>query len=347
MLYRVILFAAALALGTLLNAFRIPIPYLLGGIGAALCCKIFFHKLALTWPKELQEAGLMVAGYGIGGSFDGSAWNNFLAQLSGLLEATFLVFAAGIALAFLSAKLTKEDLPSCLLGMVPGGFMLAMLLAEEDRRLNPNVVMVMQLIRLIGVIVSVPFLVIYLLGAQVTGSSLVMPDHGGLHWLCLVPLAAAGTFLGKKLHIPIPVLLGTILCTAVFSVAVAGVQPVPGWLMCPAQLSIGLHMGMHLDTERMIKAKNTIPCVVLGTVFMIVISIGMAYVLSARYHFTLITAFLAMAPGGTAEMTLAGLSMGEDVSIILTYQIVRMLIINFSTPFLVDYCLKRWGGAEN
>lgn len=343
MLYQFILFGTALGAGTLLNTLHIPIPYLLGGILAALGCKIFFHRLAVTWPKRLQEAGLMVAGYGIGGSFDNSAWNNVLGQLAGLLEATLLVFAAGIALAFLSAKLTKEDLPSCLLGMVPGGFMLAMLLAEEDHRLNPNVVMVMQLIRVIGVIVSVPFLVIYLLDAQVIGSSLVMPSHGGLHWLSFIPLAALGTFAGKKLHIPIPVLLGTILCTAAVSVAYSPVQPVPGYLMCPAQLSIGLHMGMHLDPERMVKAKDTIPCVVLGTIVMIILSIAMAYLLSARYHFSLVTAFLAMAPGGTAEMTLAGLSMGEDVSVILTYQIVRMLIINFTAPFMLKYSLKYSG----
>ena len=38
------------------------------------------------------------------------------------------------------------------------------------------------------------------------------------------------------------------------------------------------------------------------------------------------------------EMCLAGMSMGADVSIILTYQIVRLLMMNLTVPF----CLNRY-----
>ena len=54
-----------------------------------------------------------------------------------------------------------------------------------------------------------------------------------------------------------------------------------------------------------------VPYILIGTAILIVVSIGMANVLSARYSFSLVTAFLAMAPGGIAEMSLAGMSMGE------------------------------------
>lgn len=40
-----------------------------------------------------------------------------------------------------------------------------------------------------------------------------------------------------------------------------------------------------------------------------------------------------MAPGGIAEMCLAGMSMGADVSVIVTYQIVRVLLMNLTMPF--------------
>ena len=62
----------------------------------------------------------------------------------------------------------------------------------------------------------------------------------------------------------------------------------------------------------------------------------MAHVLSARYGFSLITAFLAMAPGGIAEMSLAGMSMNENVSVILTYQLVRVLAINIGIPPMLN-----------
>ena len=80
-----------------------------------------------------------------------------------------------------------------------------------------------------------------------------------------------------------------------------------------------------------------VPYILIGTAFLIVVSIGMANVLSARYGFSLITAFLAMAPGGIDEMSLAGMSMNENVSVILTYQLVRVLAINIGIPPLLKW----------
>ena len=70
------------------------------------------------------------------------------------------------------------------------------------------------------------------------------------------------------------------------------------------------------------------------------IPVAVAYYLSGIYGFSLITAFLAMAPGGIAEMCLAGMSMGENVSIILTYQLVRMLILNITVPMGLTWYFK-------
>lgn len=341
MLDRALLFAAALCVGSLLAKMHIPIPFLLGGVLSAIGAKAIIHRSSLSWPKLWRDAGLTAAGYGIGANFSTTAWHDMLHQLLGVAEATGSILLASILLALVSAKLAGEDLKSCVIGMLPGGMTMSMLLAEEDKSINPNVVIVMQVLRLFGVVVSVPFLVIYLLDAKIIGSSIAMPNHGGYHWLIFIPLALFGGFAAKKVHLPTPILLGAILATAVFSVAVGTVQPIPGWLMAPAQASIGIFMGMQLDAERVAKAKNVIPCVIVGTVILIAISIIMANVLSARYGFSLTTAFLAMAPGGIAEMSLAGMSMGEDVSIILTYQLVRIFAINLLIPPLLKWWFER------
>lgn len=341
MLNRILLFTAALCSGSLLTKMHIPIPFLLGGVLSAIAVKTFIPRSNLNWPKLWRDCSLTAAGYGIGANFSTTAWDNMLHQLLGVAEATGSILLASILLAFVSAKLAGEDLKSCIIGMLPGGMTMSMLLAEEDKNINPNVVIVMQVLRLFGVVVSVPFLVIYLLDARIIGSSIAMPNHGGYHWLIFIPLAICGGFIAKKVHMPTPILLGAILATAVFTVAVGRVQPVPGWLMAPAQASIGIFMGMQLDAGRVAKAKNVIPCVVAGTIVLIGISIAMANVLSARYGFSLVTAFLAMAPGGIAEMSLVGMSMGEDVSIILTYQLVRVFAINLLIPPLLTWWFEK------
>lgn len=341
MLNRILLFILALCLGSFLAKMHIPIPFLLGGVFSSIALKTFLPMSTVSWPRLWRDYGLMVAGYGIGANFSTNAWDNMLHQLLGVVEATGSILIASIFLACISAKLVGEDLKSCVIGMLPGGMTMSMLLAEEDKKINPNVVIVMQVLRLFGVVVSVPFLVIYLLDAKIIGSSIAIPNYGGYHWLIFLPLAFLGGFVAKKCRIPTPILLGAILATAIFSVIMGRVQSVPGYLMAPAQVSIGLFMGMQLDADRVAKAKNVIPCVVVGTVILIGISIVMANVLSARYGFSLVTAFLAMAPGGIAEMSLAGMSMGEDVSIILTYQLVRILAINLLVPPLLTWWFER------
>lgn len=341
MLNRGLIFIAALCLGSMLAKMHIPIPFLLGGVLAAISVKTFAAHADISWPKAWRDYALMAAGYGIGANFSAAAWDNMLRQLVGVVEATGSILLVSMALAFISAKLAGEDLKSCVIGMLPGGMTMSMLLAEEDKKINPNVVIVMQVLRLFGVVVSVPFLVIYLLDAKIIGSSIAMPNHGGYHWLIFIPLAVLGSFIAKKIHLPTPILLGSILVTAAYTVAFGRVQPVPGWLMAPAQVSIGLFMGMQLDAKRVMRAKNVIPCVIIGTIILIVVSVLMANVLSARYGFSLVTAFLAMAPGGIAEMSLAGMSMGEDVSIILTYQLVRVFAINIFIPPLLLWWFRK------
>lgn len=340
MLNRLLLFITAGCLGTLFAKVHVPIPYMLGGMLVALLCKGFATKVKVTWPVKLRAAGLMVAGYGIGATFNAQALDTFFLEMAGVVEANVIAISVSIVLAWLMAKYTKADLQSCVMGMMPGGITLMMLLTEEDKKTNPNVVMVMQVIRLLGVVISVPFMAILLLHAHVTGSSVAMPNHGGIHWLVFIPLAILGNFIAKKIHLPTPMFLGTILLTAVFSVAAGDLQPVPGWLMAPAQISIGLYMGMLLDADKIAKTRDIVPLTIVGTVILVAVSVAVAYMLSARYGFSLITAFLAMAPGGIAEMALAGMSMGEDVSIILTYQMVRVFAINLFVPPLLKWYFK-------
>ena len=341
MLDRLLLFITAGCLGTLLMKMHIPIPYMLGGMTVAILYKTFVGEKAVKWSRLWRDIGLMVAGYGIGVNFNTAAWNNFLHELAGVSASTFIALGASIIIAIVTAKVTREDLKSCVIGMLPGGMTMSLLMAEEDKTINPNVVVVMQVIRLFGVIISVPFLTVLLLDAKVINSPLGMVAHSGYHWAIFIPLTILGSFIATKLRLPTPVLLGSILATTVFNIFVGSVQPVPGFLMAPAQLSIGLFMGMMLDAKRIGQTKNVLPFVIGGTAILVVLSIGVAYVLADLYGFSLVTAFLAMAPGGIAEMALAGLSMGEDVATILAYQLVRLLAINLLVPPVIEWYFSK------
>ena len=178
------------------------------------------------------------------------------------------------------------------------------------------------------------------LGAEIKATALPAAQTGGYTWLWMVPIAAIGAVVLQKLHIPTPRLLGPTLAASACSYFFGTFQPVPDPLMTVAQISIGLYMGMLLDPARIKETARLMPFIITGILIIIAVSVAMAYYLSGIYGFSLITAFLAMAPGGIAEMCLAGMSMGENVSIILTYQLVRMLILNITVPMGLTWYFK-------
>lgn len=339
--YRVGLMAAALAAGFVLSRLHLPIPYLMAGIAVSICCKCFCEDERTNWPKMYREYALYVAGYGIGAKFTAATWSRILEQILGIGFSNVLMLGLCLILSYLTYKWTHEDYKSCILGILPGGLTMSMLMAEEDDSYNPNIIMVMQVIRLLGVLFTVPILVIVLFDAKAHEASMLAPGVGAVPWLALVVLGPVGYTIAKKLHFPIPRLLGPALLTAAVSVVAHGVQGPPGVLMMFTQASIGLFIGTQLEPHRLAKAKNCLPCVLVGVVFMLAVSAAMAEFIAGYYQFDEITAFLALAPGGAAEMALAGLSMGADVSIIVAYQLARLVMVSTLVPIMIHYMIRK------
>ena len=119
--------------------------------------------------------------------------------------------------------------------------------------------------------------------------------------------------------------------------------------MAFAQLHIGLYIGTMLDREKLMKTRQLVPNVLLGSLLMVASSAVLSVLLARLYGFTTLTAFLALAPGGIAEMCLTGMEMHQDVAVILTYQLVRVLMLAMGVPFVIRKFFKpsigKKGGA--
>ena len=332
------MFGLAVLIGFLFQYMAIPIPFLLGGIVSSMFWKVIGAQV--YWPRQWRELGLCVAGYGIGRNFTAETMHELSMQSLGVLEATGAAVGASVIIAWWTSRHSYANLQSCVMGCMPGGLTQMMLMSETDKRVDFSVVMVMQTLRLMSAIIIVPFLVVHGLGAEIKDAALPAAQTGGYTWLWMVPIAAIGAVVMQKLHIPTPRLLGPTLAASACSYFFGTFQPVPDPLMTVAQISIGLYMGMLLDPARIKETARLMSFIITGILIIIAVSVAMAYYLSGIYGFSLITAFLAMAPGGIAEMCLAGMSMGENVSIILTYQLVRMLILNITVPMGLTWYFK-------
>lgn len=287
---------------------------------------------------------LGIAGYGIGAHCTSGTIMRMGLELPGVLGASLSTLFVSICVAIYMARHTFANLLSSVMGCLPGGLTQMTLLMEEYHDADENVVVVSQCLRLFVVEVSVPFLAINLFGGILTKT--VAPDlltglvtdgmklfHPG--WLIVFPLAVMGQLFARKVHLPTGNLLGPILFTAFYATLWGPIPSVPPAVMAFAQMSIGIYIGTMLDQDKLLRTKRLVPNVLVGSLLMVGTSAAVAVIIGKAYGYSPIGAFLAVAPGGIAEMCLAGMEMGQDVAMILTYQLIRVLMLNFAVPFAI------------
>ena len=156
---KILTLSIASLIGGLFFYLRLPIPFMLGGIIAAAGVKFFLWP-EIHWPARWRNLGLLVAGYGIGRNFTNETLVNLSQQMAGVFSATLIAVGLSLFVAWLTYKHTFANLLSCIMGMLPGGLNQMMLMAEEDPRVDANVVVMEQTTRLFGVVISVPSLAV-------------------------------------------------------------------------------------------------------------------------------------------------------------------------------------------
>ena len=290
-----LVFIAAALIGFLLRQLEIPIPYMLGGILAAFCCKTFYRP-TFSGSLSLRNAMLGIAGYGIGAHCTSGTIMRMGAELPGVLGASLSTLFVSVC----------ANLLSSVMGCLPGGLTQMTLLMEEYHDADENVVVVSQCLRLFVVEVSVPFLAINLFGGILTKTA--APDllaglvtdgmklfHPG--WLIVFPLAVMGQLFARKVQLPTGNLLGPILFTAFYATLWGPIPSVPPAVMAFAQMSIGIYIGTMLDRDKLLRTKRLVPNVLVGSLLMVGTSAVVAVIIGKAYGYSPIGAFLAVAPG--------------------------------------------------
>ncbi len=357
MMKKSIAFLAAALLGFLLRQLAIPIPYLLGGIITGFVVRTFLDN-SFQWPRAWREMMLGVAGYGIGSNCTPATFLQLSQETLGIFGACLFTLAVSVGVAIHMHRHTFANLLSSIMGCLPGGLTAMTVLMDDYEEADENVVVVSQCLRLFVVEVSVPFLAIRLFGGEATRTASASlwaasaADFQSLFhpgWLLVVPLVLIGRTIAKAIHLPTWQLLGPILVTSLFALWQGSVPRVPAPAMAFAQLHIGLYIGTMMDRDKLLKTRELIPNVILGSLLMVASSAVLSVFMSRLYGFSTLTGFLALAPGGIAEMCLTGMEMHQDVAVILTYQLVRVLMLAMGVPFVIRRFFKpsteKRGGA--
>ena len=308
--------------GYIFSLLHIPIPWMLGPIVVVMLAQ-FVYKGPLRWSSQMRDLGVVMVGTAIGVQFNTDLFGMMGSILLYMITLNVILIGGSIAIAYLTSKWAKIPMKAAILGAIPGGLGQIVVFAEEEKVKEIGVISYFQVIRLLLVVVFVPFIV--------AGQVMSKPPTDAkltISLVLLIALAWGCSHLMKRIHLPVAFFITPILLFITLQLTTPLAMPqIPGIIMDVAQLLIGAHIGLMLKPH-MIKLPVRL---LVGGIFsafaLIALTFGSSFLMSFALDTTFATSFLSTAPGGLDQMVLLANSVHADVSLVSMFQTFRLLFI--------------------
>ena len=308
--------------GYIFSLLHIPIPWMLGPIVVVMLAQ-FVYKGPLRWSSQMRDLGVVMVGTAIGVQFNTDLFGMMGSILLYMITLNVILIGGSIAIAYLTSKWAKIPMKAAILGAIPGGLGQIVVFAEEEKVKEIGVISYFQVIRLLLVVVFVPFIV--------AGQVMSKPPTDAkltISLVLLIALAWGCSHLMKRIHLPVAFFITPILLFITLQLTTPLAMPqIPGIIMDVAQLLIGAHIGLMLKPH-MIKLPVRL---LVGGIFsafaLIALTFGSSFLMSFALDTTFATSFLSTAPGGLDQMVLLANSIHADVSLVSMFQTFRLLFI--------------------
>ncbi|TMW73424.1 AbrB family transcriptional regulator [Alteribacter natronophilus] len=331
-----------LAGGTLFVLLDFPLPWVLGPLAFVMLWQ-GITKRKILWPDPLKEAGFLTLGLYFGMYFTAATMAVVVPYLLPYVVSTLLLIISSIILASAASRFIAVDRITSVFGSIPGGLS-EMAIASEALKANTSLVVIFQTVRLIAVLFTVPFVIIYTfsdgMGRQGTG----MPVHeGAVPWgaeaLWLVLPVIGGLLL--KDRIPAGIVIIPLVMTAALNIAVTPLPSLPVLLIIAAQIAVGTGLGKRISFEDL-KLGGKYCFVYFGiAIALIAVSFVLGAGLAWITTLNLATALLSVAPGGLIEMVLTASAVGGDPAVVSALQLTRLMVIIILVPPFLKWYFRR------
>jgi uncharacterized protein len=162
--------------------------------------------------------------------------------------------------------------------------------------------------------------------------------------LCALLLTAAAAVVGAGiatlLHLPAAPLLGAMVGVAVVNIATTSafaIAPAGRWIV---YVGMGWLLGMSVTTDALKQLRSALVPIVVTVAAFLVFGLVAAWLLWRFTSIDSMSALLATAPGGIAQMGAFSADAGANVPIVLTVHVLRIT----SVIVLMSVGLKLMGG---
>lgn len=318
----------------LFHAAGMPLALILGAMAGSAA----YGNLVAPLPdtKLLRRAGQLIVGIAVAAG----PTEEVFAELSGLLPvmicAAVVANLAGGALAVPLAIVARIDRTTALLSSLPAG-MAEMATLADDLGGNPQVVSVVHTLRVILVVVSIPFIV------GISGEGIPpIPHSSEGQWptlLFVVLLGGGGAYIASRAGVLNPWLILPMITGIGVVLAGVTIPPLPRPFLAAAQILIGLSLGARFHLADLASVPRVAMAALLSSgiliALMVLALVPLLHAITDVEHAVLI---LAVAPGGLGEMIASAKVLGLGAATVAGFQLIRSLTTNMLAPLLI----RRW-----
>ena len=329
-------FALALALGTvggaLFFALALPLPWMLGAMTVATAAALAGAPLAV--PGTVRNIMVAILGVLLGSQFTVDIFARIADWYVGISGVVISV-AAMVGLAYVAfRKLGGYDRPTAYFSAMPGGLSEMMVLGESmggDGR-------TISLTHGTRILIAVFLIALYYRvfeGYEPVG--LPVPTGAAFVWsdvAMLIACALVGYPAARALRVPAAQLVGPLASSAALHLTGAVAAQPPGELIAAAQVVLGAAIGARFAGMGLAELWRVVLLAAMVALVMVLIAAAAAFGLGAAAGLSGPALFLALAPGGLAEMSLIALSFGSAAAFVSIHHIVRIMLIVILGPLL-------------
>ena len=316
--------------GYLFFILGLPLPWMLGAMSIVTIAALSGAPLA-SWPG-FRNAMVAVLGVLLGSQFNAEIFARVTDWYVGLAGVAVSSGCMVVLCTLYYRKIGRYDFTSAYFSAIPGGLSEMMVLGEamggDARRISLS-----HGVRILTAVFLIAFYFRLFEGYQPIG--LVSQNVAALDWSDGLVLAACGVlgWPGARLaRIPAAQLVGPLALSAGAHLSgIVGAMP-PGEIVAAAQVALGAAIGARFVGAAFLDIWRIIMISVGAAFIMVAIAAIFALALGEISGSSKTALFLALAPGGLAEMSIIALSFGTAAAFVSTHHIVRIIILVVVAP---------------
>jgi len=323
----------------LLTAAGTPSPYLFAGLIGGAVGPAVYRREPRPFPERARLLALALVGVGAGSMINRGVIHSVGRQP--------LVLGAGVVSTILVSLLVGQLLrlskhvnaATAVLASIAGGASGVSAVAREVDA-DEGIVLTVQYLRVIAVLLSVPFIATHLGATSGPGTALSKPWtwSGATFTILAVGIGVVLTrwirFTAASLILPMTIAICLSL-TLWFPNSV-----VPQGMLNVAYGLVGLNVGLSLTPVAMRRIAALMPLALLQIVLSVGACAAGGVLLAHALGISQLDGYLATSPGGIPVVTAVAIGSGADVGLVITMQMLRLLTAMVMAPLIATY-LKR------